>query len=684
MLAQTAPTILSVTPANGSTNAAPHDSIVIVFDQQMANTLPMLSVGTFIVGNFQFTPTSLNTTMNGAWSADHKTLTFKPSIAIALNTAVTWTLNPAGATVPFTSASGVPLATSTGSYKIASSSGGNPDETCPPVSPAPGAYVFSKSVLYTQTSPTTVTLQVNPTVASAQVSSPSDGPVVTNATLTFPSGATKKLTSTAGIFRLSELFTNETALDTAYPPGTYTLNVDRTNEAEHVITFNLPTTPATIPMIQNYAEAQFIDPTQDFTLTWNAFSPLPSTAIVRLVIVDEFANRIFLAPNPCVPRTLDPAATSIVIPAGYLRAGFNYTAQLVFTDNYYTSTTDISKMTGNGFVQRTTSFSIKAVAPGTKPPETCDPGTSGLGSYSINKIIAHQQTAADTVTLRTTSPGIFSAAIQSPPSGPTVTNGSLTLPGGSQTPLANQGSLFFVSGVFDTEAALETAYPAGSYALSLAQTGQAARVIPETMPATPAVIPKIINYDAAQSIDPTKEFTLQWNAFSPLPAGGFVTIIISDESGNLVYLAPNPCLSRALDPSATSITIPTNYFTAGTKYRGEIIFGVTFYNSTTDVSQMSGTGILERMTEFPLQAASSTGVVAAARFTGYRVLANGHPQMDLTGTAGKAYMIIRTSNINSAIWNNLISVTMSAGGTATFEDTDSTLTFPAYYRAVGN
>src|SRR5690349_12533854 len=44
ILAQTAPTIVSVTPANGSTNAAPHDSIVIVFDQQMANTLPMLSV----------------------------------------------------------------------------------------------------------------------------------------------------------------------------------------------------------------------------------------------------------------------------------------------------------------------------------------------------------------------------------------------------------------------------------------------------------------------------------------------------------------------------------------------------------------------------------------------------------------------------------------------------------------
>ena len=68
------------------------------------------------------------------------------------------------------------------------------------------------------------------------------------------------------------------------------------------------------------------------------------------------------------------------------------------------------------------------------------------------------------------------------------------------------------------------------------------------MPATPTVIPKIANYAEAQAIDAIHDFTLHWNAFSPQGPGAFVWLIISDELGNLIFLAPNPCVPRALDP----------------------------------------------------------------------------------------------------------------------------------------
>lgn len=108
------------------------------------------------------------------------------------------------------------------------------------------------------------------------------------------------------------------------------------------------------PKIENYTEAQAIGATKDFTLRWNSFEPQGAGAAVRVVITDEFANRIFLAPNGCVPRTLDARATSVVIPAGFLRPGFHYQGQLIFSHNYYSSTTDVPVMTGNGFVQRGT------------------------------------------------------------------------------------------------------------------------------------------------------------------------------------------------------------------------------------------------------------------------------------------------------------------------------------------
>src|SRR5439155_22990410 len=128
-------------------------------------------------------------------------------------------------------------------------------------------------------------------------------------------------------------------------------------------------------------------------LRLNAFYIQAGTAIMRLIIADEFGNRIFMPPNACVPRTLDPAATSIVIPANYLRPGFYYQGFLVFSLNFYNSTTDVAQMTGNGFVQRTTTFSLKATS-GTNgiPNELCTTTKPTTGSYIVTKYFEHAQT----------------------------------------------------------------------------------------------------------------------------------------------------------------------------------------------------------------------------------------------------------------------------------------------------
>jgi hypothetical protein len=446
----------------------------------------------------------------------------------------------------------------------------------------------------------------------------------------------------------------------------------------------MPATPTVIPKIANYAEAQRIDPTQDFTLRWNAFDPQGAGAVVRLAIVDEFANRIFLAPNACVPRTLDSTATSVVIPAGYLRPGFVYTATLIFTLNYHNSS-DIPNMTGNGFVQRTTAFSIKAVAPGTPPSETCDLGTAVGGSYTLLKSIIYRQTAADQVTLQSQKPAYFGATVQSPTFGAAVTNGSLTLPNTTTQPLVNQQGIYYtLTGLFDTPAELETAYPPGAYTLRFKQTGLAERVVAMTVAETPASIPTIENYAEGQAIDPSKPFTLKWNALSPQVAGSFVRLILSDLSGKLVFMAPNICIPRTLDPSATSIVIPTNYFKADTTYQGQLMFGTQFFEGT-DASGMVGYGAVQRTTVFDLKTSGGTVVVTGpARFTGFRLLSNGHPEMNLSGTANKVYVIQRSGSLLNALWSPLGNVTMNGTGIGVFEDSDATLQFPAYYQAVGN
>jgi len=680
--AQTAPKLVSVTPAIGETNAAPHDSVVFVFDQEMQPIL-IATIPGLVVGDYQFAPANVNNLFSGSWSADHKTLTFKPTSAIALNTAVTWTLSPAGAAVPLMSAAGVALVTTTGNFKIASNSGGNPSEICTIV-PTTGSYVISKTIQYSQAGPDVVGPQAGIAASfSVSVSGPPGGPVVTNGSLTLPDGSTKNLTNQSGAFRLSQTFTTESNADAAFPPGNYTLRFTQTNDLLHEIPLALPSAPTVIPKIENYAEAQSIDATKDFTLQWSAFSPQTAGAIIRLAILDEFGNRILLAPNPCVPRTLDPTATSIVIPAGYLRAGFYYQAFLTFTDNFYTSTTDVAQMTGNGFVQRTTSFSMKALSAGALPSESCNSSVTTAGSYSISKYLSYQQTSATDVIPRASSPALFSVAISSPNLGPVVTNGSVTLPDNSQRVLANQGGFYVFTDFSDSEAMLNANYPSGGYTLRFQQTGQPERVVDMAMADPPTATPMILNYAEAQGIDATKNFTLQWNAFTPQVPGAFLLLVISDAAGHLVFMAPNPCIPRALDPTATSIMIPTNYFSPGATYTGQLVFGVAFY-SQTDTNGMLGYGAAQKSTSFSLQSTNRAVVLAKARFTGYQLLPNGRPQLNLSGTPNQIYTILRSQKIATQNWNPLVPVTMNSSGIAIFEDTDATLTFPAFYRAIGN
>src|SRR5205814_5485548 len=132
-----------------------------------------------------------------------------------------------------------------------------------------------------------------------------------------------------------------------------------------------------------------------------------------------------------------------------------------------------------------------------------------------------------------------------------------------------------------------------------------------------------------------------------------------DELGSLVFMAPNPCVPRALDPTATSIVIPTNYFRPELNYQGQLQFGLNFYSSTTDVPQMAGYGVVQRNTSFALKAGSmgGTATTVPAKFASYRVLPNGRPEFNLSGTAGKIYTIHRAGSLTSPTWSVLSPVT---------------------------
>ena len=317
--------------------------------------------------------------------------------------------------------------------------------------------------------------------------------------------------------------------------------------------------------------------------------------------------------------------------------------------------------------------------------EDCDPEgyPDTWGTYSLSKMAMYQQTSTADPVPDGESPFMFGVFLTSPQAGPALTAGTLTLPDNSTKTLEALFSFLSYNDTPATEAALDAAYPAGNYTLRFTQTGQPERVITMTMPAAAIPVPKIANFSEAQAVNAAQDFTLRWNVFTGAGADDYISVTVTDDDGNLLFQAPNLCIPRELPVTATSTVIPANALQTDKTYRGTLTFGRMFYSSTNAVPDMGGFGGRARFTEFTVKTGTG-GTAGAAEFTGYRLLPNGNPQMDLEGTPGASYTIQRTGNVGSANWTSAGTATMNASGRAVFEDAQAGKVFPLFYRAVGH
>jgi len=139
-LAQTAPKIVSVTPANGASDVSVTTQLVFVFDQPMLTWVPIIpSIPGVFVGNLDLSPAESVPSLNGLWSEDGRTLTCVPSSDWPPNTRIRWRLNPAGVLVPITSESGVDLVEVSGSFTTGAGGGGGTEPALVASTPSNGA-----------------------------------------------------------------------------------------------------------------------------------------------------------------------------------------------------------------------------------------------------------------------------------------------------------------------------------------------------------------------------------------------------------------------------------------------------------------------------------------------------------------------------------------------------------------
>lgn len=128
----------------------------------------------------------------------------------------------------------------------------------------------------------------------------------------------------------SNPYLTQSALDADIPNGAYTIKT-------YGVGFNVVSTVLTVtgnnypadPRFSNFTAAQSVNPSADFTLSWN-YLGLSTNDFVQVTIYDcNDDDRVFKTPEPMQPGALNGLATSAVIPAYTLYPGLQYTVELV-------------------------------------------------------------------------------------------------------------------------------------------------------------------------------------------------------------------------------------------------------------------------------------------------------------------------------------------------------------------
>lgn len=348
----TPPALISSSPVNNATGILVDTEVLFTFSEAMG-------AGSAIAWSANITPANFNC----SWSVDKRTFTCRYQGNLPANAVVTWVLNPPGTgATGFTDLAGNPLPENVFNGRFTT--------TCQSNQAGASSFFLSKSISYVQSPNSQPTLQ-SPDPASflANVAAPSGRPLST-VTLRLPNGNTQNLSNIFGSsFFAIDSFNTIEALEARYPSGTYTLTMNEQGGASHVGTLNLPSSSfPPIPTINNLTAGQSINPDANFTLRWDPFSGATAQNGIFLTITEEGNGVVFVAPEPCIPRILNPTDTSIVIPAGTFKSGKTYNATLSFSTFTDQDNSGFPGTPGSASLSKDTTFILRTTGQTQQPP----------------------------------------------------------------------------------------------------------------------------------------------------------------------------------------------------------------------------------------------------------------------------------------------------------------------------
>jgi hypothetical protein len=281
-----------------------------------------------------------------------------------------------------------------------------------------------------------------------------------------------------------------------------------------------------------------------------------------------------------------------------------------------------------------------------------------VSDYGVIKSIQFQQTNdLAPVPLATNAYGFHAFVVAS--TNNVVTNSTVKVGNNTPIPLTSTNSVFWLfQDAFNSQSALDTAYPAGSifspvnYTLTMSTTNDGIRsgsvnffllIVPVSYPTTP----QLTNLATAQTIDTTRDFALSWDSLGGSTLA-VVQLTVLDASSNVVFASPAPFQPGALNGASTGYVIPAYSLPQGTNLQGHLTIANPGAPNTNSYPGATGVAALAKDTEFPV----ITRRAPAAPLLSLRVQA-AQAVVQLTGESNRLYNLLVSSNLLN--WSTLYS-----------------------------
>jgi hypothetical protein len=225
------------------------------------------------------------------------------------------------------------------------------------------AYVF-KSAKYDQTGATTVqTAAEKPFRFDAAVIGTSSTSL-SAARVSVPGGGTVALIRDGPALDLKNApntaFASSSALNVAWPSGTYNLTIEGVNDGTKTVPLNLPSSDfPNAPRLTNLAPGAAFDATQPLVLQWEAFAGGTANDFIVVEVRDDSTDQdVFMSPLPGSPGALSGTATQLTLPANTLQTGRGYELSLIFAKVVGSNTTAYPGVAALAFHISETSFAL--------------------------------------------------------------------------------------------------------------------------------------------------------------------------------------------------------------------------------------------------------------------------------------------------------------------------------------